>query len=91
MQRPFVCISLDCNLGVRGVGFVSGPRLARTGVNEELVHITDWMPTLLYLAGGNSSELDIDGVNQWESISIGSSSPREVSTNQFYLVNLLIV
>ena len=73
------------------MGFVSGPRLARSGVNEELVHITDWMPTLLYLAGGNSSELDIDGVNQWESISIGSSSPREVSTNQFYLVNLLIV
>lgn len=46
------------------------------------MHITDWMPTLLHLAGASdTSELDIDGVNQWDSISTGSSSPREVGAD----------
>lgn len=65
---------------MRAVGFVSGPLLLRSGVSEELVHITDWMPTLLHLAGANSSQLvGLDGVNQWHSISTGELSPREVS------------
>ena len=38
--------------GVRGVGFVHGNMLQRTGVTcNELFHVTDWYPTLLYLAG----------------------------------------
>ena len=38
--------------GVRGVGFVHGNMLQRTGVTcSELFHVTDWYPTLLYLAG----------------------------------------
>ena len=38
--------------GVRGVGFVHGKMLQRTGVKcKELLHVTDWYPTLLYLAG----------------------------------------
>ena len=38
--------------GVRGVGFVHGKMLQRTGVTcKELFHVTDWYPTLLHLAG----------------------------------------
>ena len=38
--------------GVRGVAFVHGNMLQRTGVTcNELFHVTDWYPTLLYLAG----------------------------------------
>jgi len=38
--------------GVRGVGFVHGKMLQRTGVKcKEMFHVTDWYPTLLYLAG----------------------------------------
>lgn len=65
--------------GIRGVGFVSSPLLARSGaVNEELVHITDWLPTFLHLAGSDASHLSLDGVNQWESISTGTTRSREV-------------
>ena len=38
--------------GVRGVAFVHGKMLQRTVVtSNELFHVTDWYPTLLYLAG----------------------------------------
>ena len=65
--------------GVKGVGFVSGPVLARSGAtSDELIHITDWMPTLLHLAGGDTADLNLDGVNQWQSINTGTKGPREV-------------
>jgi len=66
-------------VGIRGVGVVSGPPVLRGGaINDELIHVTDWMPTLLHLAGGNVSNLDTDGMNQWNSISLGMPSPRKV-------------
>ena len=38
--------------GLRGVGFVHGKMLQKTGVKcKELLHVTDWYPTLLYLTG----------------------------------------
>ena len=38
--------------GVRAVGFVHGTMLQRTGVKcSELLHVTDWYPTLLDLVG----------------------------------------
>ena len=38
--------------GLRGVGFVRGKMLQKTGVKcKELLHVTDWYPTLLYLTG----------------------------------------
>ncbi|XP_046604335.1 arylsulfatase B-like [Neodiprion virginianus] len=57
--------------GVRGVAAIWSPRLYDTmRVSDQLVHMTDWLPTLYAAAGGKVGDLgDIDGVNQWPSFS----------------------
>jgi len=67
--------------GTRAVTFVHAPHLTeKTGyVSNNLVHITDWMPTLLSAAGYSgsaSSNLGLDGVDQWESLSRGEDGQR---------------
>lgn len=40
--------------------------------------MTDWLPTLYGLAGGNSSTLrNVDGFNMWDTLSSGHKSPRQ--------------
>ncbi len=64
--------------GVHGVGFVNSPLLEKSGyINQEFIHISDWFPTLVSVAGGSTQGLQLDGVNQWETISRNSSSPRK--------------
>ncbi|XP_062332399.1 arylsulfatase I [Osmerus eperlanus] len=65
--------------GVRGLGFVHSPLLRRKRrVSKALVHITDWYPTLMGLAGGNVSLSDgLDGYDMWGAISEGKESPRQ--------------
>lgn len=42
--------------GAKGVGFVYGNLLERRGVRSaELLHVTDWYPTLIKLAGKNDT------------------------------------
>lgn len=75
----FTTTSFISFVGIRGVGFVSSPLIKsprRTAENP--IHITDWMPTFIHLAGGNTSNLQIDGVNQWHSISKNNASSRTV-------------
>ena len=44
----------------------------------DLMHLSDWVPTLYGCAGGNTTELaDLDGVDMWTTLSLGSASPRK--------------
>ena len=62
---------------MRGVGFVHSNRLENRGsVSRALIHVTDWYPTIVHLAGGNVTDLNLDGYNQWDTISHGAPSPR---------------
>ncbi|KAI4462491.1 arylsulfatase [Holotrichia oblita] len=46
-------------------------------VYTDLMHISDWLPTLYSAAGLNKSELgEIDGIDMWESISQDKKGPR---------------
>jgi len=65
--------------GVRGVAALWSPRLHRAArVCNELIHITDWLPTLYSAAGGDLRDLgEIDGVDQWCMLSEGRPRTRE--------------
>ena len=68
--------------GVRGVGFVHGKMLnvpnPNVKTNHQLMHVSDWYPTLLHASGcpalpGTQS---LDGFNQWKAITTYAESPR---------------
>ncbi|XP_031833937.1 arylsulfatase B isoform X2 [Nomia melanderi] len=66
--------------GVRGVAALWSPRLRKSArVVHNLIHITDWLPTLYAAAGGDLKDLGvIDGVNQWQVLSEGRGTGREI-------------
>ncbi|XP_077994401.1 arylsulfatase I-like [Glandiceps talaboti] len=65
--------------GVRGNGFVHSPLLDKPGrVTSEMMHVSDWLPTIYHAAGGDVGDLPsvIDGFDQWDTLSRGTPSPR---------------
>lgn len=44
-------------------------------INRELFHVTDWLPTIVAAAGGNLTT-QIDGINQWETLTKDEKSKR---------------
>lgn len=65
--------------GIRGAGFVHSPLLSTKGrVSMDLMHVTDWLPTLYSAAGGDIHDLNkIDGFDMWQTlVSESTDSPR---------------
>ncbi|XP_035226426.1 arylsulfatase B-like isoform X3 [Stegodyphus dumicola] len=64
--------------GVRGISFIWSPLLKNCGrTSMEMMHITDWLPTLYHAAGGNVSNLGkLDGYDLWDTLSFNRPSPR---------------
>ncbi|XP_011881604.1 PREDICTED: arylsulfatase B-like [Vollenhovia emeryi] len=65
--------------GVRGIAVLWSPRLSKAArVCDDLVHITDWLPTLYAAATGDVNDLgEIDGVNQWRVLNDGYPTVRD--------------
>ena len=53
--------------GIRVPAFVAGPCVQK-GIFSELMHLSDWFPTVSHLAGADISYLVLDGYNMWKSI-----------------------
>lgn len=65
--------------GVRVCAFASWPGKIPAGqVVKEPVHIVDWYPTLVKLAGGSlEQKLPVDGLDIWSVITQGAKTPHE--------------
>ncbi|GFR04766.1 arylsulfatase J [Trichonephila clavata] len=64
--------------GVRGLSFIWSHLIKYPArVSMDLMHITDWLPTLYTAAGGDVSSLGkLDGYNMWDTLSLKKPSPR---------------
>ena len=64
--------------GMRGVGLVYSELLENRGqISSEMIHVTDWFPTIVNLAGGSVAGLPLDGYDIWDTLSRGKPSPRK--------------
>ena len=48
-----------------------------------MFHVTDWFTTMLGFAGGNIDALDVDGVDQWDTLVNGGSTCASKTTQRF--------
>jgi arylsulfatase A-like enzyme len=65
--------------GIRVCAFASWPgHIPSEAIVHEPLHIVDWYPTLLRLAGASQEqELPLDGVDIWSVLTQGTKSPHE--------------
>ena len=55
--------------GIRAAGFVHSPLIKNPGsTSTELMHISDWYPTLANLGKAKTKELKLDGYDLWKTI-----------------------
>lgn len=66
--------------GIRVHGFIHSPLLPPSSIGHSyrgLMHITDWLPTILNAAGLEALiPKDIDGINQWDALLQRDAPPR---------------
>ncbi|KAH9370118.1 hypothetical protein HPB48_015127 [Haemaphysalis longicornis] len=65
--------------GCRVSAFLWSPLVARRGrVSQQMMHVTDWLPTLYSAAGGKPGHLVTSWTarDMWRHLSLGKSSPR---------------
>lgn len=66
--------------GVRGVCVLWSPEIASGNerVGNQMMHISDWLPTLYTAAGGDVRDLgpNVEGYNMWEALMNNLPSPR---------------
>ena len=65
--------------GTRGVAFLSYPKMPekfRARAVTDLVHMVDWYPTILALAGYKEPQKGLDGYDQWLTLAAGWPGPR---------------
>lgn len=61
---------------MRGAGFVYSELFKETGrISKDLIHVTDWLPTIVNLAGGSVPN-HVDGVDQWDTLQNKTESAR---------------
>lgn len=68
--------------GVRGAALIWSPLItpAARGVSNQMMHIQDWLPTILRAAGDpdpGRTAGNIDGMDMWDVIRLGLPSPRQ--------------
>jgi arylsulfatase A-like enzyme len=65
--------------GVRGCAFANWPGKIPAGQRiTEPMHLVDWYPTLIKLAGGSTDQpLPIDGLDVWSMLTQSASSPHD--------------
>ncbi|XP_043521229.1 arylsulfatase B-like, partial [Frieseomelitta varia] len=66
--------------GIRGTACIYSPLIKNPSrISNELIHITDWLPTFYSAAGGNLEDLgeNLDGVDQWATIISGKETTRK--------------
>ena len=62
--------------GTRVAAFATWPDHIKPGTNNEMMHVVDWYPTLVGLAGGTlGNNKPLDGVDVWSTISESKASP----------------
>ncbi|XP_015125086.1 arylsulfatase B [Diachasma alloeum] len=67
--------------GVRSSALLWTPKLSNPGrIFTKKMHIVDWLPTLLTLAGANKSSIpaSLDGIDMWRSMNTNDSPPSRV-------------
>ena len=64
--------------GTRVASLINWPGKIKPGINNQLMHVVDYYPTLVKLAGGSlDKSKTLDGVDMWQTLSEGAPSPRK--------------